>query len=315
MDPEDTPAPRLLTSADQAELEAFLLPRMESSLFLLSNSRAVGMDDHGGYRQGTYLGLPGHGPLAGVVCLCWNGNLLLQAPGPELEPLVEAAVGPGRRELGGLVGPAAQVARALALLRPPAERVQMDETEGLYRLDLAELRSPADLATGRVEARRTREDDLELLAAWHLAYALEALGAKDGPEVRDKARRDAARGVAEGIGWVATVDGQPVAMSSFNATLADAVQVGGVYTPPESRGRGYARVAVAASLAASRDAGARLGVLFTGEANIPAIRAYAALGFRLVGDYRIVLLRPAEPSGSRCQGPVPGVDGRDPQEE
>lgn len=40
----------------------------------------------------------------------------------------------------------------------------------------------------------------------------------------------------------------PVSLSAFNASLPDIVQLVGIYTPPELRGRGYAQRAVAGSL-------------------------------------------------------------------
>jgi len=41
------------------------------------------------------------------------------------------------------------------------------------------------------------------------------------------------------------------------------VQLGGIFTPPEHRGHGYARAAVAASLIAASQRGAFRAVLFT----------------------------------------------------
>jgi predicted GNAT family acetyltransferase len=43
-------------------------------------------------------------------------------------------------------------------------------------------------------------------------------------------------------------------------------------------------------LLAAREAGATLALLFTTEANLPARRAYAALGFEAIGSYRLLLL-------------------------
>lgn len=74
-----------------------------------------------------------------------------------------------------------------------------------------------------------------------------------------------------------------------STTLPDIVQLGGIYTPRELRGRGYAKVAVAASLVAARQRGASRAVLFT--KNPSAVRTYEALGFRRLGDYSLVLLR------------------------
>jgi predicted GNAT family acetyltransferase len=50
---------------------------------------------------------------------------------------------------------------------------------------------------------------------------------------------------------------------------------------------------VAASLLDARADAAELAILFTGEHNIPAQKAYLALGFEHIGDYKIVLLREA----------------------
>ena len=77
--------------------------------------------------------------------------------------------------------------------------------------------------------------------------------------------------------------------TAFNATLPDCVQVGGVFTPPELRGRGHGRAVVAASLEIARSEGVTRSILFTDEANAPARRAYEAIGFREIGRYGIVL--------------------------
>lgn len=81
----------------------------------------------------------------------------------------------------------------------------------------------------------------------------------------------------------------PLAMTGFNAQIADMVQVGHVYTPPARRGRGHARRAVALHLAAS---GVRRATLFS--ANGAAARAYRATGFRQIGDWALILLRDKE---------------------
>ena len=49
------------------------------------------------------------------------------------------------------------------------------------------------------------------------------------------------RAQRDGEQWVVEAAGVPVSYSAFNARLPDAVQVGGVFTPRDLRGRGYAR--------------------------------------------------------------------------
>ena len=44
---------RLLRPGDEAALEAFLLPRVESSMFLVGNLRSSGLVDRGQPNEGT----------------------------------------------------------------------------------------------------------------------------------------------------------------------------------------------------------------------------------------------------------------------
>jgi predicted GNAT family acetyltransferase len=79
----------------------------------------------------------------------------------------------------------------------------------------------------------------------------------------------------------------------FNGRLPDAVQIGGVFTPPDLRARGFARAVVAGALLAARAEGVTRSILFTGRDNAFARRAYQSLGYGIVGNYGIVFL--AEP--------------------
>jgi predicted GNAT family acetyltransferase len=90
--------------------------------------------------------------------------------------------------------------------------------------------------------------------------------------------------------WVLEADGRIVATTAVNAGVLEMVQVGGVYTLPGCRNRGYARSVVAGSLLELRDRGVKKAILFTGE-DMPAARAScAALGFVPIGDYGLVIL-------------------------
>ena len=71
---------RGLLDADADAMRAFLAPRTATSMFLLSNSLAAGLVDHGERLQATYVGAFAAGELVGVAAHCWNGMLLVQAP-------------------------------------------------------------------------------------------------------------------------------------------------------------------------------------------------------------------------------------------
>ncbi len=285
-----TPVIRILKPGDEAALEAFLLPRVESSMFLIGNMRAAGLTDRGRPYEGTYAAAFEDREVAGVVAHYWNQNLVLQAPAC-LDALWRAAVEASGRPIGGLLGPLDQVRAVEGALDIDDSNAQLDETEKLYDLRLDELSVPGSLGSGELTGRRIEARDLDLVTAWRIAYACETLGEEDSPKLRARCRASVERSLEEQRTWVLEDQGVPVACSSFNAVIGEAVQVGGVWTPPGLRRRGYGRAAVAASLLDARAAGATEAILFTGEDNIAAQKAYVALGFRQVGSYRMLLLR------------------------
>ncbi|MDD3828544.1 MAG: GNAT family N-acetyltransferase [Anaerolineae bacterium] len=283
---------RILRPGDEPILEAFLRPRVESSMFLLGNMRAAGLRDQGRPIEGTYAAAFEDHEIVAAAASYWNGNLVLQAP-IHLPEVVEAVTSAAGRRVQGLIGPAEQVGAAWQVLGIDPRTVQWDEEEKLYTLALADLVVPAALAEGRVNARRMEPRDLELMTAWRVSMRVESMHEEDTPRLRQNTRETVERGLNRGEIWLLEEDGRPVSTTAFNASLAEAVQVGGVWTPPELRSRGYARAAVAASLLDARSWGVEWAVLFTGRENWPAQKAYESLGFRHVGDYRLVLLRPA----------------------
>ena len=294
------PTLRILEPQDQPALEAFCLPRIATSMFLLSNSRAAGLVDRGQSYQATYAAafqdVADDAQMVGVVAHCWNKMLIPQAP-EHLDELWRAAVRASGRGIGGTIGPADQVGAIVEAWHAEGRTVdvQLDQEEKLYTLALDELRVPEALRAGKLRGRRIEAQDVDQIARWRVAFSVESLHEEDGPRLRESTRASVERSRQSGHTWlVEEKSGQgytPVATSAFNAALREAAQIGGVYTPPELRSRGYARAAVAASLLDARAEGAHTAILFTGENNLPAQKAYTALGFRHVGAYRLVLLK------------------------
>ena len=284
---------KTLSVGDEEALSDFLAPLEASSMFLLANAHAAGLVDRGEPLQGTYVAAVGDGRWTGVAAHFWNGILALQVPdGGSLEPLARAAILRSGRELCGLVGPRDQVDGAIRALGLDARSAFKDSHEKLYELALDELRVPELIASGRVICRRPHESELELISAWRAEFSIESLGLEDGEDLRNASRADVLRQHADGAVWIALEGDRPVSHSAFNARLPVAVQIGGVWTPPELRGRGYAQCVVAGSLLDARRDGANRAVLFTPEENAPARAAYEALGFRVIGDYGLVILPP-----------------------
>jgi GNAT superfamily N-acetyltransferase len=181
------------------------------------------------------------------------------------------------------------VDRALAALDTDPADARHLARERLFSLALADLRVPERLREQGVRCRPPRPEEMERLVGWSAAYHVETLGDRDGETLRGRVRENLAEYERSGLHWVLERRGEMVAYSAFNAALPDCVQVGGVFTPPPLRGRGYARAVVAGTLLNARERGVARSVLFTGPENHAAQSAYRALGYREVGEYGLVL--------------------------
>jgi RimJ/RimL family protein N-acetyltransferase len=280
---------RLLRSGDEAALDAFLATHAETSMFLRANARSAGLTDQGEPMQATYVAALDAGRITGVAAHCWNGMVLVQAPS-EAAAVAREAVRRSGRSVSGFSGPWDQVVAARRALGLATARTAKDSRDELYVLDLARLVIPQALAAGVVRCRHPEAAELELLVEWRARFSIEALGAVDDAELRRSSRADVLLQHQRGADWVLLSGTTPVAYSVFNAMLPEIVQIGGVWTPPEHRARGYARSVVAGSLLAARKQGVQRAVLFADPENAMARAAYLAIGFRIMGDYGLVLL-------------------------
>jgi uncharacterized protein len=274
---------RRLEPGDEALVEAFLTRHAASSLFLRSNMRQSGLIDGETAYHGRWVAGLRDGAVTGIACHAWNGNLVLQAPEDTIA-IAEAALD-DPRPLAALVGPWEQCERVRIGLAPDRPlRAKLRDI--LFALDLAELHLPPTLARG--VCRRADPADLDLMIDWSIGFDREVFGNPDTETARAETRILKERLIAEGRQFIFEQAGVPVASCTFNAAIPDTVQIGGVWTPPALRAQGYARAVVAGALSMARAAGVRTAVLFTGEDNLAAQRAYIALGFRAIGDYGLM---------------------------
>jgi len=279
---------RMLGAGDEPALVNFLEERIDTSLFLLSNAEAVGLEDHGHPLEGTYAATFDGDAMTAVAAHFWNGILIVQGTDADVERAARVAVARSGRALNGLIGPLTLVDAARRALGAETRRERKAEPEILYGLDLEALRVPARLDARALVCRPPRADEVSgVLLDWRVEYAVEALGAERTAGLREVSRKELTERAP--AGWVLLDDERPVSYSTFTASTRGVVQVGGVYTPPELRGRGYGRAVVAGSLCVARERGSRRSVLFTPRTNIAAQRAYRALGYEAVGDFALVL--------------------------
>lgn len=270
-----------LKAGDEARLEAFLGAYADSSMIPRSNLARAGLAWSGQWGEAEYLAVEEDGELRGVVGHAWNGNLLLQAPLHAAQLSLALATSTGRA-VAGLLGPWDQVEAARALLHPGPARLARREVLMGLSLDLLRLSPEPGLV------RPPRPEELDQVAAWRVAFDLEALKTAPTPGALKGARQMAEDFAARGDLFVLELGGRLHAMGLFNARLPDAVQLGGIYTPPEARNAGAARRLVAGALLQERARGVSQALLFTD--NPAARRAYAAVGFEERGHYGLVLI-------------------------
>jgi RimJ/RimL family protein N-acetyltransferase len=276
---------RLAQPGEEGQIDAFLARHADSSLFLRSFLARGGLVDKGKPLQGTYAIAVTDGQVVGVAMHTWNGIIYLQAP-ESAAALVRLAVETTGRPLVGLGGPWHQVEAAHVGLGAPA--VQRRSPEDLFALSLSELISPAPLGTCTASCRRAEERDLDLLREWRFGYEMECTGLPREDATRAFAAQAIEGHIARGEAFLLEVDGTPVSVCTHNARVRDNVQIGGVWTPLELRGRGYARRVVAGALRVAEQEGVTRAVLFT--ENPAARRSYVALGFRQVGEFGVIVL-------------------------
>lgn len=280
---------RRLRAGDEPLLFDFLDRYIDTSLFLISNVEHAGLEDRGRHLEGTYVAHVEDGQLTAVACHCWNGNLLLQGD-RGLEEAVLGAIDRTGRDVKGLMGPVALVKRARSALGLDAAKARLEESERLFTLDLNALEVPPLLSAPHIEFRvPTAAEVVGPLAEYRKEYLVETLHRAETPDLLATARAQMEGWHRAKTLWVLADAGRVVSMTGFSANARGVALVGGVYTPAELRGRGYARAAVAGSLLYARSQGSRRSVLFTPESNIPAQKTYRALGYEDVGDWGLVL--------------------------
>lgn len=239
--------------------------------------------------QGTYVGVWRGDEVVGAVAHNWNGDLHVECP-VDLDEASRFAVATTGRDVRGFLGAWDQCRAARTAVgldeNPPA----MISREDLFALDLHGLRIPSALENREVTCRLATMGDVDdLLTVWRLDYQVETLGGTPSEKLRERGREMLQSGVETDSLFVLERDAQIIAMSAFNAALPDCVQIGGVFTPPPLRSRGYGRCVVAGSLLHARANGVTRSILFTEEENAPAQTAYTALGYDRVGEYGLIL--------------------------
>jgi GNAT superfamily N-acetyltransferase len=280
---DETPAPRtaspsvrLAEPADIPRICSFLEARIETSLFLLSNLRDLGIASTSSPLSGNFVLVEEDGVLAGVFCLTLKGDLLVQA-GDRVD-LADAVLGHCHRSARAVSGLLTDWVMAEALWRrivaQPGFVPTYESRNVVYRLDHMPPRR-------FVQGVRCRPLTLGDFGAWEgLDRAFhESEGLAVSPDL-DRRREGFYSRVLEDGWWGAFAGDTLISTVCLNADYGGLGQVGGVYTRPEDRRRGLARLLMAELMAYHRATRGLLGVvLFAAEHNSAARTLYESMGF------------------------------------
>lgn len=285
--------PRPALPADAARLVPFLEGHLAGSMFplgaiLRGDLIAPGVALPSFYAMHGWLA-EGATDVAAFLGLTQGGTLLPQGPGADWAAFRPYLSG---RQIAAAVGPAAQVPLVLHGLGLERHPRRSDKDEPGFDLWLDRLVMP-DVTGYRLQPL-TRAL-LPLAADWRSLY-LQELQALPPEAAQARADEDVWRWLLAGDHRLLMAGDRPVALTGFNTRLPDVVQVGAVFTPPDLRGRGLARRAVALHLAEARAQGIRRAVLFAASA--AAATAYRAIGFQPQG--RMAIVEFAEPATVRA---------------
>ncbi|CCD07309.1 GNAT family N-acetyltransferase [Legionella pneumophila] len=281
---------RKLRLGDESTLETFLKSHADESMFLRSNLYHSGLSYHDKPFHGDYFAsFDNTKKISGVLAHYWNGNVIVQCPDFNvLTALVGTFQKTATREIAGILGEDQQVDVVMKQFQLEHVDYAVNYPDGLYALNLQNLAMPDN--QDRYQLKVAKDCDKCLLYEWLRAYQIEALGAEEGSSILKEQVESEVKNTLEGNDrWVLEENGVPVSLCGFNARLPDIVQIGPVWTPVTLRGRGYARTVVALSLSAAQKSGVSRAVLFTN--NQAAVRAYQAIGFNKVGNYRLAILK------------------------
>jgi GNAT superfamily N-acetyltransferase len=269
-----------LDSRDYDESLAFLLQRPELNVVLINNMTRFGMEPGDGPFNADYLGMRRPSGLEAVAAIYNLGSFFFYASGPEaVSGMAEHLV-----ELGRLpVYAAGNRSHVEIFLRELGERGPGESKviESRYMVLRGEVR-PSEPA-GR--ARAATPDDLEVLVSMGVDFGREAFGRN--VMARDVLAQMLTYQVTEGAAVVVEDGGRIVSKAEATAARPHSALVGGVYTLPEARGRGFSTTCIAALCEGLLTQVGAVGLnVFDG--NAPALAVYRKTGFEVVEEWLTV---------------------------
>ncbi len=268
---------RPLGRADSAETLELLQARPLQNVYLEYLVRLGALGAVPGF-HGSFAG----GRLVGVILIAGTGGTVLDASDPGAFPDLAAAARDSAVAPRHIVGLEEITTPFWEAYAPPGLVPLWDRREPVYVIERNDLRPPRP---ERVSLAQATDADTAGLVENSARQYVEDL--KVDRRAQDPAgfhSRHAAE-VRDGRWWVVRERGRIAFQVHVGPENAHVVQLGGVFTAPEARGRGVATRALGALVDLMLQRRPAVS-LFCDAANAPACRVYEKIGFRPRFFYR-----------------------------
>lgn len=281
---------QLLDNSRKDDAISFLEQHVSTSMFMLENITQIGLNPVDHDRGADYfIYLDDTQTIQGIMCLTNKGFLQSQMPGSSKEKIPEmlkTLLEYTQRGVHGIAMEDSQFRIVLDTLNIPENLFDLNETEKLFQVDL----KTASLIAEKSDFTICGHHDipLDLVTQWMVDYDVEALGTTPSKEHMQQTHEDMKNKPKDVLRWGLKSGNDFIAYGGFNSSYKEFLQVGPMWTPVKHRGKGYARYLLSRMLEWGLNNGYTKSLLFTN--NLPAIKAYEALGYQEMGTFSLALL-------------------------
>jgi predicted GNAT family acetyltransferase len=274
-----------VTAKSKEELIRFLLKNEEYSLFLLSNLKTYGLELSAGLYSGNFKLLREGKQIVAAFCLTKTGALIVQSIKQDLaicEAMI-AACSEEKMSIRGVMGEweFASILWNLLKQKRVIEKESFTEREILYTFDIETTAYASE-----PDARLLVASDVDAWIQLRMAYTKEmGLPGNSLEETRTEFLMKA----TQSITWGLFFEGKLVAIADLNAQFSDIGQLGGVYTIPAYRKKGFSTRLICHLIHDLKTIHRlRKLVIFTGERNYAARRVYESMRIAPFGYYALL---------------------------
>lgn len=279
-----------IDASNQDIVVQFLEKHVETSLFLLGN-----LEEHGPFlsesmNSGNYRMLVSKGMICAVYSMTRRGNVLIQSDGKDDYSLyIYHSVIEDQLPICGVVGAWQDANRFTQLIRDRLKIFKMtfDSKEILYCLSLEECEFPLPSDLKSREIRYLAIEDFNQWDLLNRAYLAEEKLTVQGTESQ---RHESFNSQTLSRHWWGLFqEEEMIAIAAYNAKYKNTGQIGGVFTKPEHRRKGYSQQVLLKMIQDSqKDHGVNRLILFTGERNLAAQGLYTKLGFVETNHFALI---------------------------